>query len=53
MPLKVNSSEPLFYVTLFFTEKFRAFVILSDEGLKLEKSALKLFTVANLCYQLS
>ena len=53
MPLKGNSSEPLFYVTLFFTEKFRAFVILSDEGLTLEKSALKLFTAANLCYQLS
>ena len=53
MPLKGNSSEPLFYVTLFFMEKLRAFVILSDEGLTLETSALKLFTVANSCYQLS
>ena len=53
MPLKGNSSEPLFYVTLFFIEKLRAFVILSDEGLTLETSALKLFTVANSCYQLS
>ena len=33
-----------FYVTFFFIEKFRAFVILSDEGLTLETSALKLFS---------
>ena len=53
MPLKGNSSEPLFSVTLFFMEKLQAFVILSDEGLTLVMSALKLFTVANSCYQLS
>ena len=53
MPLKGNSSEPLFSVTLFFMEKLQAFVILSGEGLTLVTSALKLFTVANSCYQLS
>ena len=32
---------------------FQAFTILSEEGLMLETSALKLLTVANLHYQLS
>ena len=32
---------------------FHAFIISSDEGLTIETSALKLFTVANRCYHLS
>ena len=42
----------LFGINQFLGPVFDYLVIRSDEGLKLETSALKLFTVANSHYQL-